>query len=46
MKNSQLPDKQQLTQRKMGGVSKNRKKNDLKKVENTYNISNKKSIYL
>ena len=46
MKNSQLPDKQQLTQRKMGGVSKNRKKNDLKKVENTYNISNKKSINL
>lgn len=46
MRNSQLPDKQQLTQ--WGGVkeSKNRKKNDLKKVENTYNISNKKSINL
>ena len=26
MRNSQLPDKQQLTQREMGGVSKNRKK--------------------
>lgn len=32
MKNSQLPDKQQLTQREMGGgVSKNRKKTIKKK---------------
>lgn len=46
MINSQLPDKQQLTQREMGGVSKNRKKTIKKKVENTYNISNKKSINL
>ena len=46
MKNSQLPDKQQLTQR--GGVkeSKNRKKTIKKKVENSYNISNKKSVNL
>ena len=47
MKNSQLPDKQQLTQRG-GGVkeSKNRKKTIKKKVENSYNISNKKSVNL
>ena len=31
MRNSQLPDKQQLTQREMGGVSKNRKKTIKKK---------------
>ena len=31
MKNSQLPDKQQLTQRNGGGESKNRKKTILKK---------------
>lgn len=46
MKNSQLSDKQQLTQR--GGVkeSKNRKKTIKKKVENSYNISNKNSVNL
>lgn len=45
MRNSQLSDKQQLTQR--GGVkeSKNRKKT-IKKVESSYNISNKKSVNL
>lgn len=46
MKNSQLSDKQQLTQRVGGVKSKNQKKNDFKKVGSSYNISNKKSINL